>query len=236
MAYYDSNPPVYYDSGVRYLAEGILAPIKQKPMKKIKLAPSQFDDEPFETFCENVVAATEHDPDLAKIVDKIMAVKTTVANYHTARLAMEEKRQIATTFENAFLEVRDELEVNIVSLANALEGEVKGNPTAIKNAAFSLVAEKQAVGQVAAPPNLTVKAGALEGTLKLRWKRVRGARTYIVQMATDANGPWKQVGVSIKASFVAEGLTSGTKYWFRVQALGASGPSGWSGVEGFMAP
>jgi hypothetical protein len=39
---------------------------------------------------------------------------------------------------------------------------------------------------------------------------------------------WQQLGVSIKASFIANNLIAGTRYWFRVATVNASGQSAWS--------
>jgi chitodextrinase len=41
-------------------------------------------------------------------------------------------------------------------------------------------------------------------------------------------GSWKQAGFSTKAKFSVRGLASGTRYWFRVAALGTAGQGPWS--------
>ena len=46
---------------------------------------------------------------------------------------------------------------------------------------------------------------------------------------------WQQVGFSTKSKFTVPGLTSGTKYWFRVAAIGTAGQAPWSDPATAMA-
>ena len=78
------------------------------------------------------------------------------------------------------------------------------------------------------PQNLLGIATDIEGQTKLKWNLVRGAKSYIVECATSPDGPWVQVTVTTRISCLATNLTPGTKYWFRVRAVGAAGLSGWS--------
>jgi len=237
MPEYDSIPPVFYDSGICYDTASPAGLAIRRKMKRIKLAPSQMTEEGVETFSEGVVERTDGKPAYLAIQPKVTLLAARVASYHTKRLAVESARVALAAAEDTFADERDLLELDLGSVANAVESEAKGSLVYITDAGFSVTTEKkQALGQLPPPQNLTVKPGALEGTLKLRCRAVHGAKSYIFEMATNAAGPWKQIGVSPRASFTAEGLTSGTKYWFRVQVVGASGPSGWSGDEGGMAP
>ena len=47
---------------------------------------------------------------------------------------------------------------------------------------------------------------------------------------------WRQIGIFTKTNFVTNSFTSGTKYWFRVAAVGAAGQGPWSFVIAMMAP
>jgi chitodextrinase len=86
-----------------------------------------------------------------------------------------------------------------------------------------------------APANLQASTANNEGELKCKWNRVRGASSYVVECAGNPNGPWTQVTVTTKSSHTASGLTSGTKYWFRVRAVGAEGFGPWSDLAVKMA-
>ena len=84
------------------------------------------------------------------------------------------------------------------------------------------------IGQPAPPQDLRSQTADIDGTVKLKWKRVRGTKSFFVECATSGSGPCNQIKVTSRASATAAGLTSGTKYWFRVRAFGTAGFSGWS--------
>ena len=70
------------------------------------------------------------------------------------------------------------------------------------------------------------------GTTKLllRLNSILNAKSYQVQIATAANGPWQEAGIYTQARrIVLLGLTPGTIYFVRVRAIGGStGYSEWS--------
>jgi chitodextrinase len=47
---------------------------------------------------------------------------------------------------------------------------------------------------------------------------------------------WTHDSTSTKSSATVDGLTSGTRYWFRVSAIGPRGQSGWSDPATKIAP
>jgi predicted phage tail protein len=87
------------------------------------------------------------------------------------------------------------------------------------------------------PKRLTASAGDHDGEVDLSWDRLAGAKSYVVEKSVDpptATG-WSHTAVSTKSSFTVTGLTSGTRYWFRVAAINANGQSGWSDPASKMA-
>jgi hypothetical protein len=71
----------------------------------------------------------------------------------------------------------------------------------------------------------------------LRLQSILNAKSYQVQIATAANGPWSEAGIYTQARrIVLLGLTPGTIYFVRVRAIGGStGYSEWSVVVSLMA-
>ncbi|MBI3882582.1 MAG: fibronectin type III domain-containing protein [Verrucomicrobia bacterium] len=57
-----------------------------------------------------------------------------------------------------------------------------------------------------------------------------------MQFATNAGGPWTEFAVVTKRSFTITGLTSGTKHFVRVIAIGKDGDGPPSNLEEMMAP
>jgi hypothetical protein len=85
---------------------------------------------------------------------------------------------------------------------------------------------------------LHATVGDQPGEMDLAWDTVSGARSYVIEMTTDPNtaGSWKQAGVSTKSKMTISDLASGTRYSFRVAAVGTSGQGPWSGLATKIAP
>jgi hypothetical protein len=81
-----------------------------------------------------------------------------------------------------------------------------------------------------APQNLKAEFSNLQGAVDTRWDPVLGAASYILESATGPDGPWTQVAVTVQSRYLVTGLKRGVKYYFRVRAVGAEGPSPWSAV------
>ena len=88
------------------------------------------------------------------------------------------------------------------------------------------------------PTNLTATMGDSDGEIDLSWNAMPNAQSYIVQMSPNppTDTSWTQAAVVAISRHTINNLTSGTKYWFRVAAVGAGGQSGWSDPATKMAP
>ncbi|MBI3418000.1 MAG: fibronectin type III domain-containing protein [Verrucomicrobia bacterium] len=106
---------------------------------------------------------------------------------------------------------------------------VSGGKTEIILSAGMEVANTPApIGPLAPPQNIQAFTSDNEGQVETKWDKVIGGSSYVVECATNPNGPWTQVVVATRANYTATGLVSGTKYWFHVRAVGAAGPGPWS--------
>jgi hypothetical protein len=88
------------------------------------------------------------------------------------------------------------------------------------------------------PPALSASAGDHDGEIDLTWDTVPKAKSYVIEKSGDppTATSWQHAGVSTKSSTTIDGLTPGTRYWFRVAAVGAAGQSGWSDPASKIAP
>ncbi len=132
----------------------------------------------------------------------------------------------------------DELDAAIAEEAKYVDTLAKTNPAVIPSAGFTTRQPSVPLGPLPAPLSVLAEMGEAEGDIVIVWKRVRGARTYFVQMHADpvSDTDWIQVGTPTRTRFVMSGLESGKKHWFRVAANGAAGVSPWSDVTCRMAP
>ena len=75
-----------------------------------------------------------------------------------------------------------------------------------------------ATDKIAAPENLTAVSKS-ETSVKLTWGAVNNADSYIVYCSTEKAEGFKAYGKVTKNSATVKGLTTGTKYYFRVKAV-----------------
>jgi hypothetical protein len=78
--------------------------------------------------------------------------------------------------------------------------------------------------------NLSLTTGDNKGEVDAHWNRVAGANSYEVQWSPDpfTDASWKNCTGVTKSKTALTGMTSGSKIWVRVRAIGASGPGAWS--------
>ena len=84
--------------------------------------------------------------------------------------------------------------------------------------------------QVPDPPaELRTLATDIRGAALLKWKRMRHAKCYLVEMCLDplSEDGFKQLAAVPPTRFLVRGLVPGQQYWFRVATIGAAGQSEW---------
>jgi Fibronectin type III domain len=94
------------------------------------------------------------------------------------------------------------------------------------------VTPKPAKSKVLPPPVFRkVFHGFKSGQISFYVKALDGAYSYVVEYAVDGPelGPWTEIRVAnVKSATTVSGLTPGTRYVFRVRALGAIDYTNWS--------
>lgn len=123
--------------------------------------------------------------------------------------------------------------------ASHVEAVSGGKEVQIVSAGFGLRKEGSRVGTLPAPEEFLATMGDRHGRIRLRWKRVRGARAYQAEYQRrdeSQTGNWKPITPSTAAKLIVDDLESGVEYVFRVAAIGTAGPSPWSDLSFMMAP
>jgi len=126
------------------------------------------------------------------------------------------------------------------ALANYVEGIANGksDPTIALSAGFEL---SKSGGNRALLAYAIVASSLLSQEIKLRTGRVKISRLYrwevffVPNSWIDSPGPqhesdWTLLAETGKANFLATGLQSGTRYWFRMQVISSTGRSSYSTV------
>ena len=113
------------------------------------------------------------------------------------------------------------------------------NLEAIASAGLGIRNAPTPVGELLPPLNLRVELTSFHGQLDVRWNKVVGAKSFVVECAEVITGEdlvWVQVTVGGKLNHVAKQLVPGKHNAFRVACIGgSSGVSQWSPVVQRMA-
>src|SRR5438552_1705940 len=105
-----------------------------------------------------------------------------------------------------------------------------GNAAIIELARLGVRNPTGRVGVLDAPTDLKAAPNDNPGAVELKWRANRFAKAYQVQFATDMTFPaaTSKTQLASRAKILVANLTTATRYWFRVAAIGAAGPSNWT--------
>ena len=119
-----------------------------------------------------------------------------------------------------------------------VENIAAGDAVKILSAGMEVRDEASPPAQLAAPQRFLAFAGDNEGDIDLDWDSVKKSKSYELQRSGDpiTATSWIAAGTVTKSKATISGLTSGSKNWFRVRAIGAAGPSPWSDPATKVAP
>jgi hypothetical protein len=159
---------------------------------------------------------------------KLTAVSTTTATLEAAQTAYLGAKQEADGKLAELYVAQAAAQEALRELATGVES-VSHDAAVLLAAGWDLQAERSPVGPMPKVLNLAATGGDMDGSVDLGWAPVkRGLQTYLARYGTAANGPFTQFYAGKASKCTAEGLVSGTEYWFEVCAVGAAGPGPWS--------
>lgn len=170
-------------------------------------------------------------PTLAALTAAADDLEAKLAAADQARLASE----AATLTQNTSV---GSLTALLTSEGNYVQTASGGDAAKIESAGMEVRDPSTPIGELPAPTDLDATEGDHNGELDLHWAPVRGAKSYLIEKSADppTATSWAVAQVSTKSSATVTGLTSGSKVWFRVAAVGAAGNSGWSQPAVKVAP
>jgi hypothetical protein len=141
----------------------------------------------------------------------------------------------AVDVQNAAEDALDQLVSRYASYVESVAGD---DESIVAEAGMDPQSPSSAPATLDAPSGFNASIGDHEGEIDLSWNPVLNAKSYLIQQSTDPTNAagWAQAGTSTKSGTTIGGLTSGTRYWFRVCAVGTLGQSGWSNPDTKIAP
>ncbi len=166
-------------------------------------------------------------PPLSQLLETADALETA---YHAA-LDARETAKVKTVIQDKTSAAADAIYTRLSQYVDAASA---GDAAKIMSAGFSLRSGNTPLGTLPCPAQLQAKPGNHTGTIDLSWQKIRGARAYTVERATDAGGEliWQSAANVTKPKASVNTMTPGKKYWFRVASVGAAGQGPWSDLVG----
>ena len=207
-------------------------------MSKIKLNLQRLTIPEKTARAQQIIAAMTGNPNFTSPQPPLAQVTTAQTDLDAAYLAAQAARQDAKNKTSIQNQKEEALDGVLGQLANYVESISGGDEAKITSAGMDVRAAQTATGDLPAPESLSASAGDRDGEIDLSWDKVNRARSYVVERSPDppAPGTWQHAAVSTKSQATIAGLTSGTKYWFRVAAVGPNGQSPWSNPAPKIAP
>jgi hypothetical protein len=122
------------------------------------------------------------------------------------------------------------LDLLLMQEASYVQSSSGGDKAKIESAGFDVRDTPTPIGQLPPPSEPKAAPSQHPGAINLSWKKVRGAKSYLIERALDSNQPreWAVATMSTKTKAVVNTMTSGLRYWFRIAAVGSAGPGAWS--------
>ena len=208
-------------------------------MRKIKLNFSHLTITDKIAKARQIVAAIKGHPAFANPIPALDLVTAQIDDLETSHAETLAARQAAKTKTSA----RSHREVALTKTISQLVAYVESVGGDDEELLMSAGLDTRAIASLSSetpvlPGGLETAAGDHEGEVKLFWDTVAGARSYAIQQSPDppTATSWIHAGVSIKSRYTINSLTSGTRFWFRVAAIGTAGQSGWSDPATRLAP
>ncbi len=164
----------------------------------------------------------------------LAAVTTALNDFITALANAADGGVTLTSIKN---DKRADLVALLRNLANYVQVACDGDLTVLLSSGFPIQKpQRNPIGVLPAPVNLTVNLGPVSGELDADVPPVFGASIYNWRLTTTANpNTVVQTAQTTAASNSFTGLTPGVVYVAQVNAVGSAGPSDWSQPVSQMA-
>ena len=234
MGLYDT-PGLFYDSGALY--DTVSPPPERKRMAKVKLALKDLTRDQLADKGDTIKTALTGNPNFTTPVPTPAAIGTAATTLRTKIAAINSTKAAAATAvadgDAAFKALAD----LIVQSGGYVQTTSGGDPVKIQSAGFDVASDGAPV-HMTKVANLSAAVGDSPGEIDLNWNPVSGAKSYEIQTSTtpDTESSWAFKETSTKSKATLNGLTSASKIWVRVRAVGANDKGGFSDPAESVVP
>lgn len=208
---------------------------KGKPMADIKLATSRMKPGELIDFASKLVAllapAAPATPPIPNMASSVADLTTALTAAKSANDAYEQAKSALAGLKTARDGAASGLADEVGLTAMNAQVQSKGDATSLQAAGFDLAASTHsptpAVQQLL---NVVLTEGAMPGSIGASCNPDPNASTYEWQTTAGdpVNGPYVTFKQTTAANVIITGLTSGSRAWVRVRAIGTHGEGPWS--------
>ena len=162
--------------------------------------------------------------------DEIAALTTTQAALVAANNACEAARTACKQAMSSRKDAAAAWLVSVNALAGVTEAITGGNETAIFSAGFDVVSPRTPTQPLDAPLNVRAETNGEPGHTIVSCDPLPGAKSYLVQKSDDpdAEDHWVTVATPTKATCDTNGVTPGSRAWYRMAGVNGRGKGPWS--------
>lgn len=164
-------------------------------------------------------------------VPPLLDVTAQVTATETAKTKADAAKKTSIEMTAIMHQEEKGLDTILTKLANYVEVTADGDVAKIESSGFTPASKATPIGTLPQPQNCGITTGDNAGEIDPGCDNVKGAKTYVWQINTVdpiKEGDWKDAVTSTKSTCIIPNLTSGTRCWVRVAAVGAAGRSAWS--------
>ena len=119
----------------------------------------------------------------------------------------------------------------LTQLVDYVNSIAAGNEAVARSAGVDIKAASTPITSLDQVHNLSVSTADDEGELDIHWDGLANAASYEIEISPDpiTATSWRHLDTIKPSIYKAKNLTSGSRYWFRVRAIGSRDVKGaWS--------
>lgn len=188
-------------------------------------------------FTRQIIMDMSNNPNFAAPSPDLTTLSHAAAALEMAYNAALQARANAKTQTSIMGQKSATLDLLLMQEASYVQNSSGGDKAKIESAGFDVRDTPTPIGQLPPPAEPKAVPSQNAGTILLNWKKVRGAKSYLIERAVDSNQlEWGAAATSTKSKAIVNTMTSGLRYWFRVAAVGSAGQGAWSEPVSKIAP
>ncbi len=151
------------------------------------------------------------------------AVNLLESSHEAAQDGSKTKKALMRIHEDSVDALMSKLVAYVQDISN-------GDEAIIQSSGMGVKAKATPPKDLEAPTALKASPRSNSGEAELKWKSVKGAKSYLIEFTTTPNesATWDMLDTCTKAKHIATGIQSVSAVWFRVAAVGPKGKSQWS--------